>query len=260
MSSRAIQCRGKEKVLELYDNRKAEAWSIWQGSQFLFRGIGGDSLDAMLEAISSGGNAIYTLKVYDDIKDEKNIKAKTAEDGSFNFRLHPEGVPTPEGQMYLERKSYMQEQIDALKKQNELLLEKFTAAETEDEDDEEKDNSINGIIGSIIENPEKAKPFIDLFHQIKGLFAGPGPQYPQQRQIASVGNVMQYTQQPQAMETKQSEVKQSDIFTNEESMTRLYNAVEKIAKVDPDVLDHLEKLADMAEKKPNKFLGILNWL
>lgn len=261
--SRAIQCRGKDKVLELFDNRKVEAWSIWQGPQFLFKGIGADSLENMLDTLLSGANAIYTLKVYEDIDDEKKIKSKTPDDGSFNFRLHTEPGTSFEAPAYVwDRRMGIQKEIEELKEQNRLLMEKLSQIESDDDDeeeDDEPDNSINGIINGIIADPNKAKPWIEMIDRLMGVIGARQQQQPQQRSIAGIPQY-QNNLQPMSQQQTPPATQETDIFSDEEKMTRIYNALQKISKVDPEIVEHLEKLGEMAEQKPNKFKGILAWL
>lgn len=84
----AIQFRNKATVLKAFENRGVEAWGLFQSKQFLFKGIGIDELETVLNALSEGGtNAIYTLKVYEEVEDPAAIKSNLPDDGSFNFRL-----------------------------------------------------------------------------------------------------------------------------------------------------------------------------
>src|SRR5574343_316699 len=85
----SIQFNNLESVLNAYTNRGVDAWAIFQGSQFMFKGIGLSDLEQILNSLSNGGtNAVYKLKVFEEITDEKNIKNNTPDDGSFNFRLN----------------------------------------------------------------------------------------------------------------------------------------------------------------------------
>ena len=89
--SSAIQFRKPEDVLTAFMNRGVDAFSIWCGRQFLFKGMGPDELAQYLDVLNgSDSNATYTLKVYEDIHDVKKIKSNTEDDGSFNFKFNEE--------------------------------------------------------------------------------------------------------------------------------------------------------------------------
>lgn len=92
--SSSIQFREPEEVLSAFINRKVEAFTIFCGRQFLFKGWGADELQNYLEVLSGAdSNATYTLRVYEDIasaKDMKKVKSGTEDDGSFNFKFNEE--------------------------------------------------------------------------------------------------------------------------------------------------------------------------
>lgn len=83
----SVQFSGVQNVLEAFNNRGLDYWSIFQGKQFLFKGLAPD-LETVLEALKEGGStSVYTLKVYEGVSDLSEIKSKTEDSGSFNFRL-----------------------------------------------------------------------------------------------------------------------------------------------------------------------------
>lgn len=84
----SVQFSGVINVLDAFDNRGLDYWSIFQGKQFLFKGVGQSDLETVLNALKAGGStSVYTLKVYEGINDLSDIKNKTEDSGSFNFRL-----------------------------------------------------------------------------------------------------------------------------------------------------------------------------
>lgn len=142
----SVQFIDKKGVLSAYTSRQVDIWSLWQGKQFMFKGEGLMDLETVLDALSENStNAIYTLKIYEDLKDLNSLKSNTPDDGSFNFRLNSESQILPvhkESSYFL-----LTNKIEALEKKIEEL-------ESDAVSDEEKPGL--GIIGQVIGNPAVA--------------------------------------------------------------------------------------------------------
>lgn len=144
----SIQFKGVDSVIEAYENREVAPWSIWQGKQFMFKyegnnvAEGAQQLTATLELLKESSNAIYTLKVYEDLKGGK-IKSNTADDGSFNFKLNGD------------EQTITQNQYASLKYNDKLSerLERIEQALLEREDEEPEPENKLGVIGEIISHP-----------------------------------------------------------------------------------------------------------
>ena len=90
----AVHFRGRDMAIQAFANRKVKAWAIFNNRQFLASHIAenaddaANALDEFLSMMDQPGNiAVYTVKVYEDLKVGEKIKSNTADDGSFNFRL-----------------------------------------------------------------------------------------------------------------------------------------------------------------------------
>ena len=122
--------------------------------------------------------------------------------------------------------------IQLLQKQSEVLTamqSKIAALEAAQIDDDDDDDQPTDAIGSLLQNPQIQQMAINL---LAGIF-----QPKQTGQPAAVAGVP------------------DDIDS------RLKNAVELLAKNDPDIVAHLEKLAALSEKNPGLFstlIGMLN--
>lgn len=120
----AVQFRGLQDVLQAYVDRGVAAWALFQGKQFLVPCIcdsveeGQADLNTLLEKLQNGGtNAIYTLKVYEDIPGGK-IKENTPSDGSFNFQLNGNNMTMYEGkQQYVGSIAAIQSELSAIKRE-----------------------------------------------------------------------------------------------------------------------------------------------
>jgi hypothetical protein len=169
-----VQFKGMDHVISAFKYRAVEAWSLWQGKQFIHKGIGTDELHTFLSMLQQGGsNAIYTLKVYEEITDASDIKDNTSCDGSFNFNLwSPEMLPAT---------GY-----------NNQIVSRLTAIEERltEEEDKPKKNKL-GIIGDILDHPmmEQIAPIVipQILDWIMGKKAQPYKPQPQAA-IAGINN------------------------------------------------------------------------
>jgi hypothetical protein len=148
-NSVSVQIWGKDPVLKAYESRAVAAWSIFQGKQFLFKaetedlGIGKKMLSDVLDMISPMSGAIYTLKVYEDLTDD-GIKSTTADDGSFNFKLIPDGQAI--GGSAGGGNAQLIQDIVTLRIQNAELMAELDSGEDDEPDEWDR-------IGAIMEKP-----------------------------------------------------------------------------------------------------------
>lgn len=215
-----IQANGLQNAILMYEYRQIEAWSLWQGKQFLHKGTGGADLTAFLEMlIKSGNNPIYTLKVYESINDAANIKSNTADDGSFNFKLYePQDAP-------MTQSGY----------NGNSILSKLSAIEERLNEREEEPKSRLGIIGDLLDHPviESVAPM--LIARIMDWMAGKkADSYPQPERLAAIAG------------------------PGEDPL--LNQSIEILKRYDPDLPKHLAKLAAIAENDSTSFKFLLRTL
>lgn len=227
-TSSSVQFKNKNAVLDAYTDRDVMAWSIWQGKQFMFKGWGLEELEPVIEALSSGGtNAIYTLRVYEDLEDKRQIKSNAVDDGSFNFRLNDERQEITNGQYWRNDN-------------REHILEKLERIEARlDEEPEVKTNSSLGKIGDILEHPA-ILPVVPVLVEkvLTALLGGNPPAQPKLNYSA-----------PQSL---------AGIDSNEDELIRI--SIEKLKQYDPELPQHLAKLVEIAETNPSVFKALINSL
>ncbi len=253
MASTSIQFTGKEKVLDAYRARAIDAWSVWQGKDLLFVGSGAPMLSETLVSIN-GTNGAYQLRVHDGVEDANDITSGTPFNGSFRFRL--DGSPVPGHNGYNNQMAGPQigggvmakiyERIEMKTAEKfEKLLEKL------DEDEDDKPKTIGGVfmgvLDKILENPVQIPAIIQGFAQMMGR-GGPVPA------VQVAGTIPQQPQQPQ-----QSEDDIEDGLTEKE-LEILYAAYITLKKSDQNILQHLQKLADLSEKNPQMFTMLISSL
>ena len=235
----SCQFVGKEQVLAAFESRNVEAWAVFQGKQFIHKGYGSEDLSAFLDMLKEGGsNATYTVKVFEGLKDESSIKEKTECDGSYNFKINApnEGVA---GTGYFNNRG------------NDLILQRLQAIEEklEEQPEQNEPESIGAIVHTaiidVIRDPNKALQWAEIF---KGIFT-PGKVSPGQepailRQIPGPAS-------PAAVGAAD---------TTESRETRFLNAINTLEALDSNLIEHLEKLAEIASKKPKAFKNLLSML
>lgn len=233
----SVQFRSLDAVLTAYENRNCAAWAICQGSQFMFKYEGSDAaegaaqLQTILEAIAEGSNAVYTLKVYEDMPKGQKIKSNTPHDGSFNFRLNEESQIITNGQyLRMNNTKELENKIAAL----EARLQE--QEEEDDEPEEDETQKMLGKIGNLMSNP--------VVQQLASMIFGPNklPQMP--TALAGIPS-------PGSIATN------SDTAAED---ARINAAVATLKTKDTNLADHLQKLADIAEKQPQNFAFLLNTL
>lgn len=234
----SAQCFGKEKVIELFENRGLDAWSIWCGKQFLFTGIGSDELDSQLEMILAGTNSVYTLKVYRSITDAEEITEKTPAAGSFNFYPR-EKFESPS------RENGAAKTIGAVHRLiEEKVAEKIADALDRDERPDKKQS-----IGDILQDPDQIKEWIGVISLAKTLLSGNPQQESIPMQLGNVGNV-----------TRVEEAQEVEKEYSERDQIRLTTAINILGRNDPKIIDHLEKLARMSQTNKPMFDNLIMML
>jgi hypothetical protein len=224
-NSRSVQFRSPAAVLQAYLNRNAGAWSIWQGSQFMFKcetadvAEGAQELEDVLKVLHQSG-AIYTLKIYEDLGKAAKIKSNTPDDGSFNFRFAGEDVFGMPGQ----GSAAMNELVTEIKSLR-LKVEQLEA----DEDDNEPNRL--GMLGDILEVPGISEALVQVIPGVVSRLMGNNPAAPQA--LAGV--------QPAGF-------------------TTLDQAITFLKQSDADFEDHMIQLATLARDKPVQFKSIIGMM
>lgn len=253
----SIQFRGINQTIAAFENRGVDAWSLWDGKAFMFKGVGVNDLTTILESLDRGGTtAVYTLKVYEDISDAKKIKSATECDGSFNFRLYDredENYMPGSGRSW-QKTQELEKRFDALE---ERLIQYFEG--NREEEEEEKPTDILGTITGLLQDPDKLEKLIGLGKSLLGQSVQPA--YVGQVNRIAQGNSGAPSLSPSQQQQPAAPVKQE--YNEEEQaqkLQRLGIAIDTLEKADPAIVDHLEKLAAIAANKPDTFKQLIGML
>jgi hypothetical protein len=239
----SIQFRGVKETLKAFDLLDCPVWAVGQGKDPVqFRGEGADDLAKLLEMLAANGSgAIYSLRVYDDLDNARDIRAKTEHSGGFNFQLaNYDG----QGGGYYEK----------LK-----LEERIKELESEKEEEEEEGGIMgkigNAVLGMLQNDPERLIGILKAGKELLSMPTAP----------AVIGNVIRdfarpQEPQPQPNFTNDSNAKKTDTVMNisdDEKMQRVAAAFDELEKNDPQFLIHIEKLAKISRENPQMFKMLL---
>jgi len=225
-----VQLIGKNAVLSRFGKSDAESWALYQGKQFIVGGVGGELLDEWLSDFDAAGStATYTLRIYDIDGAPTSSTGNTDYVACINFKLND----AYEGWGIAGHSNKLMDRIGALEKQ---LKER-----EEDKDDGSTD--LNSIIMGWLNDPVKLGQVAGAIRQMIG---GGGSVQPALIGATPVQTISGFG----------AAVEQSD----DVKLARIAAALDKLEKRDPKLIDHLEKLASLAETDPGMFTAVISKL
>lgn len=257
-----VQFYGREQVMQAASNLKCPAWALFAGTALFNKYEENDEIESMqileqyLEMLeNSGSAAVYKLKFFEIPEGSKKVKIteKTVCDrGSFTFKLQTQEQTLIPYQSRAIAFNETNTKIDKLaeiileqQKQINLLSEKFT--EDLEEEEEEEPETIGSVLMDAIKNPNKLMELVNTFKMITGIGMNQQP-------MQAIGNI-----NPQQTNTMENETTQQT-GNIEERLQRLSNAIDILEKADPQLVEHLEKLAAMSQNDPGMFKFLLSRL
>lgn len=238
--SSSVQFRDTESVIEAFNNRGVEAWSISQGKQFMFKGIGHDGFESILKTLELGdSSALYTVRIYEDITCDKEIKSNTPDDGSFNFRLNEDM-----------RESYRSIKGFSNPSKDNAVLAKLDAIEKRMDDYEKPgaDDSL-GIVGKLLDNPVIAGIVPTLVEILVSSITGTKQPAKQFQQFP-----------PQLPHSTPINPGRNAVLNGIDEDRIINEAIAKLKQYDPNLSAHLQKLVEIAEADQRTFTMIINAL
>jgi len=242
----SVQFTGIENIIEAFENNKVPYFAVFAnaGKNLLFKNPrsedeiyediyeASDLLRKFLFTLNKGSNAVYTLKLYENIP-AGGIKDKTPADYSINFRLNLEGMYlTSDKAVQYEQKQNQQSEILAELK---ALRMKVETMEGTDEDEEEETNP---IIGALTKNPELMNTIVmAAVSAITGMLG----QFAVQKPIIMKPAINGVTDEP----TEQQKIDK---------------AIEVLSQSTPNLGDSLLILAKMSIDNPQQYKWLLGML
>jgi hypothetical protein len=247
-SMAGIQFFGVADVVDAYSDYEIDCWAIAEGKDLIKTGDDAAGLTAYLNKLEVQGSAApYTLRVYRNVEDVNTITAKTDYSACFRFKLNErEGAV---GGLGVRRAGG----IDAITAKLHGVIAEEVGKVIEDKlnggREEKEETVIDAIIG-LVKQPDK---LISVLQGMRGLFVPAEAQGLPPAAYAAVG-----APQPKragAVTTPVAEPIQAEFSQSE--LDRLQIALDRLGESDPDIIKHLELLADLAEKDPKTYkMGI----
>jgi hypothetical protein len=234
----AVQFYGKDTVLKAYNGYNVSVWGIFNGTELMQTGEGDTELSEYLDLISpAASEGAYKLRVYRSISDSDKVTSKSEPSGSFNFKLTEARKPAMGGTESTASMVYNKIQGVIDREVSEAIDRKLNGA------DEEEEESIGSVILGYLKEPDKLIPVLQV---LKGLFSPSTAVIQGPVRMAGTGAPAQATQKPAPAGP-----------TDEELTQRLSVCLETLEEADPDILEHLEKLAALSKSDPGMFQMVI---
>jgi len=240
----SVQFTGIENIIEAFEANDIPYFGVFAGKSLIFKNPtrGEEAIQDTFEAsellrsflykLNKGSNAVYTLKLYENLP-AGGITDKTPANFSINFRLNLEGMYlTNDKAVQYEQKQSQQAEILAELK---ALRMKVETMEGTDEEEEEK----NPIIGALTSNPEVMNALVmAAVGAITGIISKFAPQ-----------------QQPIKMQPAINGI--SEEPTEQQKIDK---AIEVLSQSTPNLGDSLLILAKMSIDNPQQYKWLLGML
>lgn len=237
----AVQFFGKQAVVDAYKFRDMQTWAVFDGRDLNASGDGIEDLSAYLDMLAvHGSSGTYKLKVYKSVEDVDDITDKDPCNGSFKFKLS-ESSSTRMGAMSGPVNTgdiVMNKLHGIVSAEVGKVLEKRFGGKSDDDEEEE---TWQDVAMGLLKDPNKLAQTIGM---IKNLINPGSATASIPVQLAAVGKVERVGQTPVVEMTKEQV---------EEQAEEIANTLDRLEARDPKILQHLKKLADIAEKKPDTF-------
>lgn len=252
---KAVQLRGTPVILQAYDRIGIPTWALFYEQKCLFK-CGGENLEeskAILRQFlqqleQSNTSATYDLRFYEELKDKKKIKAGTEPDYSYNIVLFdPEEYPSPGALTRREGYATILQELQDVKAQLALRQKE------EEDEEEEAVGSGPGWIGAVnklLDNPDIQQKLGDrILGFLDNLLSKSINQLPMttQREAGTIGS----TGNPHT---------QTPVTITQEQYEKIQSSVQVLAGIDPQLGDHLEKIAQLAQKNPVRYKSLISML
>lgn len=259
-----IQFFGKKSVIEAYNLQGIDCWAVFEGKDLNDAGCDEERLEKFLTQLEpDGSTATYMLKLYRNCEDPDEITPKTEYSRCFKFKLNQRA-----GEVGGAITRYGGTDPITAKIQGVIMGEVGAALDKRlgrGGDDQPPESFQDAIIG-LVKQPDK---LMGVLNGLRGLFAPPdmlgqtavpyggvtGTFAPPRRTGAPTPPASPTVSAPEAAPPKP--VAQDGEAMTDADLDRLGAALDRLGKVDKDIVSHIEKLADLAEKKPDTYkMGI----
>lgn len=224
-----VQIIGRGEVIKRFEALECDAWALYQGKQFIVGGTGAEDLDEWLSSFEgSGTTATYMIRVYEGSEKPTSSTGGTDYIACMSFKL----VDTYEGMGIAGHSNNLLQRLGVIEKQ----LKKQEEEPAEDETD------FGSVVMGWLNDPAKLSQIAGVVRMFMG--GGASPIAP--AAIQGIGAVV-----PGSSDTVQ---------TDEAKLNRIAAALDILGAKDPQICEHLEKLAKLAQDDPSLFNAVISKL
>ena len=237
----AVHFTSKDAIVDAFRNKRIPYFAVVSGSQIIHKNqtiadvdVAADELETFLSMLNEGSNAVYTLRIFEEIP-KGGIKDKTPADYGLNFRLNIEGMlPEPSRIAYLRNRDDYDKQLMS---RLDAIEAKINGVDDEEEAEEEPaKNGMIGVINGLIQNPQIQQAIVS-------------------RLIGFIDKILPPVQNQNFM----SNVAPA-INGIAEDQQKLDEALTILRKHCPNLEDKLLALANLAEAEPAQFQMLIKML
>ncbi len=223
-----IQLIGKQAVLETYSDFEGDTWGLFVGKRLIIAGEGSADLEKYLDRFApAGSTGSYTLKIFDEDTAPVQVRPGTEYSCSFDFK-----ITDTYGGAGIAGFGAIGARLEKIEKQ-------LAAPEEPD--------GFQEIIMGWLREPHKLATVLGAVRTL--LMPGNTP-LPLPAPAQAIGSVTM----------PGSEIKSDMGTTDDKTYDRLAAVLDTLQKHDPQILEHLEKLAKIAVEKPSMFKMLLTTL
>jgi hypothetical protein len=239
----SVQFTGIDNIIEAFEANDIPYFGVFAGKSLIFKNPtrGEEAIEDTFEAaellrsflfkLNKGSNAVYTLKLYENIP-AGGITDKTPANFSINFRLNLEGMyMTADKAVQYEQKQNQQSEILAELKALRIKVETMEGTEEEEEK--------NPIIGALTSNPEVMNALV---------MAAVG---------AITGIISKFAPQQQTIKMQPAI---NGINEEPTEQQKINKAIEVLTQSTPNLGDNLLILAKMSIDNPQQYKWLLGML
>lgn len=233
----SVNFRGVEGAVTAYETRALPTWAIFDKKNLMQSGETADNLRSYLELLEEhGSNTVYTLKVYKNLSAD-DVTDKAESNGAFTFILSDSRAAYMGGMGYMGAG-------------NNSLLGRIAALEKELKEAKEpaEKQTIGSVVMGWLQDPEDVVRIIGAITQGVALLKGKPA-----LQLAGTQSGPESFTPPQG--PTDDSPKNEYGLTDEQmkQQLRIANALQRLQAKDPEIVTHLEQLANLAEKNPAMF-------
>jgi hypothetical protein len=236
MAGSSAHFYGVPSVIAQYEGYDLPTWGVFQNKHFLRAGDNAEDLRKYLESLGDSV-ALYSLCLYDT--DPENVRKNTEYHYSFAFKLAENGAYAGGVRM---AGGYGG---DIVMQKIQGIMSERVGKILEDEMSGKKKDSKPSILDELVDLLHDPDRLVTIIAGVKNIFSsGPLP--------AGISGV-------EAPMRRAGTIQQPTMPT-ENDLVRLQNAINILEQRDPKLVEHLEKLAKLAEDEPMLFKGVIGKL